>query len=561
MMRAACPVALILALAAPLHAPALAAEPDLPAALISPTEAIRVAVQNRLSEKFTATSGAKKSQQGALVEYYSQPGQHLLWVDDKGLTDRGKAVMEEIAKADDYGLRTSDYVLPKPDTFNASDPKATDWLTAAEIKISFAVLAYADDARGGRIVPSRLSENLDPSLALPDPTEVIDSIAIRSDPAAYLRSFQPDQPQFEALRQKLLELRADKLEKDKPAVIAIIPDGPMLKMGIQHEQVALLRKRLDVPARSKGDGNTFDAALVEAVERFQAAHGVLPDGMVGPGMRRLLNGQQPSHTSGNPAKIRAILVNMERWRWLPHDLGPYYVTVNIPEFMLRVVDDNKTVHATRVVTGKPDKQTPVFSGEMQEIVFNPFWNVPTSIKVEEIRPYLREEAAWFFSGGGWNTSVFERHKLHIKYLGRDVDPGAVDWNQMDIRNFEIYQPPGPDNVLGHVKFVFPNKHDVYMHDTPQKFLFAQPVRAESHGCMRVENPDQLALILLKHDQGWNEARVASAISDGYDSHVALRQRIPVYITYFTFKVNEDGSTSNYADIYGHDARMAAGLRF
>ncbi|HKB22040.1 MAG TPA: L,D-transpeptidase family protein [Methyloceanibacter sp.] len=550
-----------MALAALLHAPALAAEPDVPAALISPTEAIRIAVQNRLSEKFTATSGAKKSEQGALVEYYSQPGQHLLWVDDNGLTDRGKAVLEEIAKADDYGLRTSDYVLPKPDTFNASDPKATDWLAAAEIKVSFAVLAYADDARGGRIVPSRLSENLDPSLALPDPTEVIDSIAIRSDPAAYLRSFQPDQPQFEALRQKLLELRGDKVEKDKLAVITIIPDGPMLKMGIQHEQVALLRKRLDVPSRSKADGNTFDAALVEAVERFQAAHGLLPDGMVGPGMRRLLNGQQPSHTSGNPAKIRAILVNMERWRWLPHDLGPYYVTVNIPEFMLRVVDDNKTVHATRVVTGKPDKQTPVFSGEMQEIVFNPFWNVPTSIKVEEIRPYLREEAAWFFSGGGWNTSVFERHKLRIKYLGRDVDPGTVDWNQMDIRNFEIYQPPGPDNVLGHVKFVFPNKHDVYMHDTPQKFLFAQPVRTESHGCMRVENPDQLALILLKHDQGWNEARVASAISDGYDSHVALRQRIPVYITYFTLKVNEDGSTSNYADIYGHDARMAAALGF
>src|SRR5262249_49312578 len=486
MMRAACRGALSLALAALLHAPALAAEPDVPAALISPTEAIRIAVQNRLSEKFTATSGAKKSEQGALVEYYSQPGQHLLWVDDNGLTDRGKAVLEEIAKADDYGLRTSDYVLPKPDTFNASDPKATDWLAAAEIKVSFAVLAYADDARGGRIVPSRLSENLDPSLALPDPTEVIDSIAIRSDPAAYLRSFQPDQPQFEALRQKLLELRGDKVEKDKLAVITIIPDGPMLKMGIQHEQVALLRKRLDVPSRSKADGNTFDAALVEAVERFQAAHGLLPDGMVGPGMRRLLNGQQPSHTSGNPAKIRAILVNMERWRWLPHDLGPYYVTVNIPEFMLRVVDDNKTVHATRVVTGKPDKQTPVFSGEMQEIVFNPFWKVPTSIKVEEIRPYLREEAAWFFSGGGWHTSVFERHKLRIKYLGRDVDPGTVDWNQMDIRNFEIYQPPGPDNVLGHVKFVFPNKNDVYMHDTPQKFLFAQPVRSESHGCMRVE---------------------------------------------------------------------------
>jgi len=237
----------------------------------------------------------------------------------------------------------------------------------------------------------------------------------------------------------------------------------MLKMGMQHEQVVLLRKRLDVPANSHAEENTFDAALVEVVERFQDAHGVLPDGMVGPGIRRLLNGRQKTSVAGGSAKIRAILVNMERWRWLPHDLGPYYVTVNIPEFTLRVVADSKTVHTTRVVVGKPDKQTPVFSDEMQEIVFNPFWNVPTSIKVEEIRPYLREEAAWFFGGGGWNTAVLQRHNLRVKYLGRNVDPGAIDWNAMDIRNFEIYQPPGPDNVLGHVKFVFPNKHDVYMH--------------------------------------------------------------------------------------------------
>src|SRR6516165_661586 len=364
MMRATCPVALILALAAPSHAPALAAEPDVPAALINPTEAIRIAVQNRLSEKFTATSGAKKSEQGALVEYYSQPGQHLLWVDNKGLTDRGKAVMEEIAKADDYGLRTSDYVLPKPDTFNASDPKATDWLAAAEIKVSFAVLAYADDARGGRIVPSRLSENLDPSLALPDPTEVIDSIAIRSDPAAYLRSFQPDQPQFEALRQKLLELRGGKTVETAKSDVVIIPDGPALKFGVEDEQVVLLRKRLEVQSAPDTNEKLFDKDVLDALKRFQYAHGTIPDGLVGAGTRRMLNGQQQQQQRpvGGQARIDAILVNMERWRWLPHDLGPFYVTVNIPEFLLRVVQDGKPIHTTRVVTGKPDKQTPVFSG-------------------------------------------------------------------------------------------------------------------------------------------------------------------------------------------------------
>jgi len=193
-------------------------------------------------------------------------------------------------------------------------------------------------------------------------------------------------------------------------------------------------------------------------------------------------------------------------------------------------------------------------------VFGPFWNVPTSIKVEEIRPYLREEAAWLFGGGGWNTSVFQRHDLRIRYAGRELDPGSIDWNRVDIRNLELFQPPGPSNVLGRVKFVFPNKHDVYMHDTPQKGLFAQTIRAESHGCMRVQNPDQLAATLLKHDQGWTAGRVASAIQTGYDTHVALNQKIPVYITYFTLRVNDDGSISTFGDLYGHDARMAAALR-
>jgi len=561
-MRPIYRIALTFLLAAPLGVPALAAEPDAPQKLISRTEAIGIAIQNRLSAKFTTTTEAKKSEQGALVEYYSVPERRPLWVDENGLTERGKAVMAEIAKADDYGLRASDYALPKPDGFDPSDANATDWLAEAETKIDYAVLGYARDARGGRIDPARLSPNLDPDLVLPNPSEVLESIAIRSDPAAYLRSFQPDQPQFEALRQKLIELRGGKIETAELSLT--IPDGPVLKLGMEHEQVALLRKRLDVPSQNEGgtpvNEMKFDEAVLQAVRQFQLAHGSIPDGMVGSGTRRLLNhGEQP-HEVGSPSRIRAVLINMERWRWLPHDFGPFYVTVNIPEFMLRVVVDDKQAYTTRVVVGKPDKQTPIFSNEMQEIVFGPFWNVPTSIKIEEIRPYLREEAAWFFGGGGWNTSVFRSHGLRVKFAGREIDPSAVDWNRIDIRNTEIYQPPGPANVLGRVKFVFPNKHDVYMHDTPQKFLFANAVRAESHGCMRVQNPDQLAAVLLKQDQHWSQAQTMSAIENGYDQHVALRHKIPVYISYFTLKVNDDGSVSTYGDIYGHDARMAAALR-
>ncbi len=560
-MRPVSRIAFALFLAAPLSLPASlparAAEPDAPAALIGRPEAVRLAIQERLFAKFTSASEARKSEQGALVEYYSLPDNHLLWVDENGLTNRAKSVMEEIGKADEYGLRPADYELPKAGGFNPADSNAANWLADAEIKISFAVLGYTRDARGGRIDPSRLTENLDPSLALPNPTEVIESIAIRSEPAAYLRSFQPDQPQFEGLRQALKAARGGSADTN----VVRIPDGPTLKLGVDNEQVALLRKRLEM-ASTADDGapvqeTLFDASVAEAVKQFQQAHGVAPDGTVGPGTRRLLN--QQHQQAASPARTRLILLNMERWRWLPHDLGAYYVNVNVPEFMLRVVDEGKIVHTTRVVVGKPDKQTPIFSNEMQEVVFNPFWNVPNSIKTEEIRPFLNEEGGWF-GGGGWNTAVLERHNLRVTVGGREVDPSRLDWNRIDIRSLNIYQPPGPDNVLGNVKFVFPNKHDVYMHDTPQKGLFAQTIRAESHGCMRVQNPDQLALTLLKHDQGWSQGRVASAIQNGYDQHIALNQKIPVYITYFTLWVNDDGSMSTFGDVYGHDARMAAALR-
>jgi L,D-transpeptidase YcbB len=556
-MRPISSIALALFLTAPWSLPAFAAEPDAPGVLIGRPEAVRIAIQERLSAKFTSASEARKSEQGALVEYYSLPESRLLWVDENGLTDRAKSVMEEIGKADEYGLRPSDYALPKASGFNTDDSAAVNALADAEIKISFAVLGYSRDARGGRIDPSRLTENLDPSLALPNPLEVIESIAIRSDPAAYLRSFQPDQPQFEALRQALIAVRGGSTTKN----VVKIPDGPTLKLGVDNQQVTLLRQRLEMPS-TPDDGahvqeTLFDDSVEEAVKRFQQTHGVVPDGTVGPGTRRLLN--QRYQQAANPAKVGLILLNMERWRWLPHDLGSYYVNVNVPEFMLRVVDEGKIVHTTRVVVGKPDKQTPIFSNEMQEVVFNPFWNVPNSIKTEEIRPFLTEEGGWF-GGGSWNTAVLERHKLRINVGGREVDPSRLDWNRIDIRSLNIYQPPGPDNVLGNVKFVFPNKHDVYMHDTPQKFLFAKQVRAESHGCMRVQNPDQLAVTLLKHDQGWSAGRVASAIQNGYDQHIALNQTIPVYITYFTLWVNDDGSISTFGDVYGHDARMAAALR-
>ena len=529
--------------------PARGAEPDGPAALIGQAEALRIAIVTRVGDK--AKAGGEMQ---ALAEYYSDPNATVLWVDDKGLNARAKAVMEEIGKADDYGLRAADYPLPSLGGFDPKSANATAALAEAEIKLDIAVLRYARDARGGRFDWQKISRNLDPTLALPDPLQVMESMAIRSDPAVYLRSFQPDQPQFNALRKALIEARGGKVEDD----VVRIPDGPVLKLGVEHEQVALLRKRLEAPASDPTKENLFDSDLAEAVNRFQQERGYRPDGMVGPGTRRVLN--QQNRQASSPARTRQILINMERWRWLPNDLGSFYVTVNIPEFTLKVMDEGEPAFTTRVVVGKPNTQTPVFSNEMQTIVFNPYWNVPNSIKMEELLPAIRGGGDFFFGGGGfYDASVFARNGLRVAIGTKEVDPSRLDWSRIDIRSLNVYQPPGPTNVLGVVKFLFPNKHDVYMHDTTQKNLFAKTVRAESHGCMRVQNPEQFAAILLKQDQGWNAQRVASAVGGTPDYQVPLRQKIPVYITYFTLKVNEDGSIATYRDLYGHDARMASAM--
>lgn len=544
-----------LVLAASLSLPGLAAEPDGPAALIDRTDAIRMAVQDRIAVK----SMRDKAQQVALAEYYSVSDRRPIWVDENGLTARGKAVMAEIAKADDYGLRSADYQLPDGARFNVADPGAAGWLADAELKISMAVLGYAKDARGGRVKPQSLSKNLDPTLYLPNPAEVIGFIAIRSDPAAYLRSFQPTHPQFEGLRQKLLQARGGNApQAPKPGVVTM-PPGPLLKLGVKDPQVALLRQRLKIPAEAGADENLFDRGLRTAVRQFQRTHGGSADGMVGSGTRRLLNGQSAPRQATGQAKIDLLVVNMERWRWLPQDMGSFYLTINIPEFRLRVVEDGATIHQARVVVGKTNKQTPVFSDELEEIVFRPNWFVPNSIKTEEIAPGLRRNGG-FFGGGGWDTSVFRRHDLRIRGVnGRDIDPDTIDWGRTDIRKYELYQPPGPRNVLGMMKFRFPNKHDVYLHDTTQKHLFANSVRLESHGCMRLQNPERVATLVLSRDQGWTAAQVASAVAGRDDNKIVLKNHVPVYITYFTAQVADDGSLTQYRDVYRHDTRMLAAL--
>jgi murein L,D-transpeptidase YcbB/YkuD len=223
------------------------------------------------------------------------------------------------------------------------------------------------------------------------------------------------------------------------------------------------------------------------------------------------------------------------------------------------------VHQAKIIVGKPETQTAVFSASMRYVIFGPEWGVPDSIKMKEILPYLRPsfETGGFFGFGGFgatDTRILEKHNLRVTLNGRPVDASQIDWSTVDIRKFSFIQPAGPGNVLGAVKFRFPNKHDIYMHDTPQRELFEKTVRTYSHGCIRVHNPGRLAEVLLEEDKGWSAARVRELMARGAEgsSHeVTLGKQIPVHITYFTMVAGEDGEIRSFADIYGHDKRFAA----
>ncbi len=253
---------------------------------------------------------------------------------------------------------------------------------------------------------------------------------------------------------------------------------------------------------------------------------------------------------------------------MPDNLGEFYVWDSVTEQYTRVFDHGKMVLMEKIVVGKPSTPTPTFTANMQFVILNPEWGVPDSIKVQEIAPRLRQaggggDGFFFFNsgGGGGSSDVLERlGGLRVSVNGHPVDPDSVDWSQVDIRRYQFIQGPGPRNVLGVVKFRFPNKHDVYMHDTPDRHLFGPSPRAFSHGCMRTQNPLHLAEVILAHDKGYSPARIREIVESGATEEIKLSNPIPVHIAYFTAEADEQGQVRYLPDIYGLDARIASALK-
>jgi L,D-transpeptidase YcbB len=532
---------------------------------LPPADAIVADVRQMIPD---ATKGSNADDVAALAAFYEELSGPAIWVSTSGLTAKGKSAVQEIGKADDWGLRATDFDVPHI----ADGTLVPEAAAAAEIKVAQAVLKYARYARGGRINPASISQLMDQSPTLKAPKSVLTEIATAPAPDAYLRSLHPKHEQFERLRQVLLKLRGGSEEKEEqqpeeeePALGVKLPPGRLLSGGMEDPQVSLLRKRLKVPADDAAHENVYDDKLQAAVRDFQRTKGLRQDALVGNNTRALLNGQpKPVAAVVTPdSKIERILINMERWRWEPDDLGDFYVWDNVPEFLTRVVKNGKVIHSDKIIVGQPSWPTPIFSADMKTIVFHPSWGVPDGIKRKELAPLLRKSTggAGLFGifGGGYSAqAVLDAYQLKAFYNGRQIDPNQVDWSSANIAAYSFQQPPGPKNVLGDVKFMFPNKHDVYMHDTPERNLFVKSFRALSHGCMRVEDPRRLAEVLLGEDKGWSPQKVQGMFR-GYSADVPLTTHIPVHITYFTARVDDSGRLLTFADFYGLDSRTAAAL--
>src|SRR5215470_2074954 len=520
-----------------------------------PVDPILADVRQQLAQP--ARGAVDRADRAALAAYYAEPGRELLWVRADGFTARARHAMAEIRRAEDWGLNASAFDLPNL-AATESRPAA---LAAAEIKLALAALQYARHARGGRVEPSLVSRSFDQSPTLPDPKDVLLALAASETPGDYLKGLNPKHPQFERLRQALLKVPPGG-SRPEPAAEPVIelPNGPILRPGMEHPHVAFLRQRLELPAKA-GARDFYDDELAEAVMALQRQKGLRPDGIIGSRMRAVLNaGAAPAARPSPASDVQRIIANMERWRWMPEDLGRFYVWDNVPEFTARVVKNGRLMHQAKIIVGKPDTQTELFSANMRYIVFGPEWGVPDSIKIKEILPYLRPAGLGLFGGfGGTDTRILERHNLRVRLNGRPVDATQVDWSQVDIRRFTFIQPPSATNVLGAIKFRFPNKHDIYMHDTPQRELFDRPVRTFSHGCMRVQNPGKLAEILLAEDKGWSPEQVRDLMARGGNNEITLSSQIPVHVTYFTAIAGDDGHVTFHADIYGHDRRLMAAL--
>lgn len=497
-----------------------AAEPAKPV-IAAHLAAADVPVAEKLRDILTGRTDRvfmRKPERAAVEAFYSGRGYAPVWIENGAANTRAKAAIARLNAADDDGLEVADYPTP---SFKDGDAAA---LAEAELKLMGAVFTYARHAQMGSVPYSRVSADIGYNQVAPEPAEILGKMADAKNVADALDSYNPAHPGYLALKKKLAEARGRKADAAQPR----LADGPVVKIGMHDDRVPQLRERLQVP----GDSDLYDKPLADAVKKFQQQRGLAVTGTLTAATVNAMNGPR---AAGRDVDI--IVANMLRWRWMPRDLGNAYVMVNIPDYTLKVMHNGTQAWNTKVVVGKPNTPTPITTETMKHITINPTWFVPPSIIYKEYLPAQAQD-----------PTVLSRMGLIVS-RGRD---GAIS----------IRQPPGERNALGRIKFSFPNKFLVYLHDTPQKHFFAHDRRAYSHGCMRVENPAKFAEVLFgisQPQQGYSAERIKRMFG-GSEQQVNLTTHIPVHLTYQTAYVDDAGKLVIREDIYGRDARTIMALK-
>ena len=524
---------------APATAPATASAPvaePVKAASNVPVEDQPVAdkLRETLASK-TLRTFDRKNERAAVEKFYSARDYAPVFTQGGKLTATAKGVIARLKDAASDGLNPEDYAVP--DFAAATSPDA---LAEADLKLAASMLDYARQAQSGRMHWSQVSADiLYPEHPI-DPSEVLANVTGAKDASAALDSYNPPHKLYRELKAKLAELRG---VGDGPVIQ--IEEGPTLaykpgskkQPGVAPEDPRVPQLRAKLGVHENPDDTRYDAKVAEAVRKFQQGAELKPTGVLDDRTVKAINGPKRDR------QIDTVIVNMERWRWLPRQLGAAslgdaYVILNIPDYTLKVMHNGAPVWTTRVVTGKPGQHaTPLLTETMKYITVNPTWNVPPSIIYNEYLPALQQD-----------PTVLQRMGLRLEY-GHD---GSV----------HISQPPGEANALGRIRFNFPNKFLVYQHDTPEKNLFAREDRAFSHGCMRVQNPDQYASVLLNitmTNERWTPERIRSMYGSS-EIDLKFPTPIPVNLTYQTAFVDDVGKLQFRKDVYGRDATMLAILK-
>lgn len=491
---------------------------------------------------------------------YRATGMQPLWTAAAGPQPRARELLALLADADAEGLVAADYDLQTlGDAVEEVAGTAPDdpRRFATDRRLSAALLRYAADLAHGRIDPDRVGWHI--RRAPLDVEHVLGDTLLHADLAAARTRLAPPARPYEALRQHLRRYR----EIAAAGGWETVPAGVKLEPGTREvaTRLAALERRLRAEGDLTDDDGTLAAALRDAeksgtaaeavyderfaaaVRRFQARHGIGADGIVGPSTMRELNVTAES-------RVRQIELNLERWRWMPRDVEPRRLVVNVPAFELTAWDGGAPVAGMAVVVGRRSWPTPVFSDLVEYIVLNPWWNVPKSIARDELMPKVRRDPDFLAREGYVLTDA----------TGTPVEVTPEEREQVSHRTHALRQLPGAGNALGRMKFLFPNRWDVYLHDTPNRHLFARAERSFSHGCVRVQHPRDLAAFLVAGDAQWSMARIDALLGKGPDKWLRLERPVPIYLTYFTASVTDDGSLVFHPDIYGHDERLDVALR-